>query len=119
MCECVSYPWCWAQVVHRLVALGWLEDAVGLLGLQPVWWHAHAVERDEKMQALVGACTAARSQLRARLLIGTLHSLWCQADAWDLQGQRTSLLTQRYSLPGRKGHIFCCRCPFWRQQSSC
>ena len=38
------------------MALGWLEDAVGLLGLQPVWWwHAHAVDHDEKMQALVCA----------------------------------------------------------------
>lgn len=46
------------QVVHRLVALGWLEDAVGLLGLQPVWWHAHAVDRDEKMQSLVGSVIA-------------------------------------------------------------
>ena len=56
MCTtCVRQLGRWAQVVHRLVALGWLEDAVGLLGLQPVWWHAHAVERDEKTQALVGA----------------------------------------------------------------
>lgn len=39
--------------MHRLVALGWLEDAVGLLGLQPVWWHSHAVDREEKMQAIV------------------------------------------------------------------
>ena len=42
------------QVVHRLVALGWLEDAVGLLGLQPVWWHASAADRNENMRALVG-----------------------------------------------------------------
>ena len=41
------------QVVHRLVALGWLEDAVGLLGLQPVWWHASAADRNENMRALV------------------------------------------------------------------
>ena len=41
------------QVVHRLVALGWLEDAVGLLGLQPVWWHANAADRNENMRALV------------------------------------------------------------------
>ncbi|CAL5224153.1 g6790 [Coccomyxa viridis] len=51
-------------VVHRLVALGWLEDAVGLLGLQPVWWHAHAVDRDEKMQSLVSILEAAVLLLR-------------------------------------------------------
>ena len=41
------------QVVQRLVALGWLDDAVGLLGLQPIWFQTHAIDREEKMQALV------------------------------------------------------------------
>jgi hypothetical protein len=39
--------------MQRLVALGWLDDAVGLLGLQPIWSQTHALDREEKMQALV------------------------------------------------------------------
>lgn len=56
--SCGRRPQCslhvaWLQVVQRLVALGWLDDAVGLLGLQPIWSQTHAIDREEKMQALV------------------------------------------------------------------
>ncbi|CAK0785353.1 hypothetical protein CVIRNUC_008560 [Coccomyxa viridis] len=58
-----SEPSYW-PVVHRLVALGWLEDAVGLLGLQPVWWHASAADRNENMRALVSILESAVLLLR-------------------------------------------------------
>ena len=51
------------RVLHRLAAVGWAEDAVGLLGQHSAWQLAYSGARNQQMLSLVRA--AAFAALRA------------------------------------------------------
>ena len=48
-------------VLHRLAAVGWTEDAVGLLGEHSAWQLAYSGARNQQMLALVGIAAAPAS----------------------------------------------------------